>query len=161
MTSKLRFVARLWYYFRIGYATYLTFLLGALNTLVVVWYLAIREVPAIESIFGHFLPFAVVAVLVGVPLSVSIGWLHIKRTPAFSSEMDIGVEANPYYYKLPPGYTKEVWAPLYLELLTQMKRLLESQRLLTEEESSKVDSLERKLRVLIDGGMVGSPRRKV
>ena len=161
MTSKFGFVARLWYYFRIGYGTYLTFLLGAVNTLVVVWYLAIREVPAIENFFGHFVGFAVVVALVGVPLSVAMGWLHIKRTPAYSSEMDIGVEANPYYYKLPPGYNKEAFAPLYLELLTQTTRLLDAQNLLTSEDKSRIEALEQKMRLLIDGGLVGTPRTKM
>jgi len=140
MRTKLGFVARLWYYFRIGYSTYLTFVLGAVNTLVVVWYLAIREVPAIESFFGHFLPFAVAVILVGVPLSVAIGWTHIKRSPAYSSEIDIGVEANPYYYKLPPGYNREVYAPLYLEMLMQLKQLLDPQRLLSDEEKSRIET---------------------
>jgi len=161
MTSKLGFVARLWYYFRIGYGTYLTFLLGAVNTLVVVWYLAIREVPLIESLFGRFVPFAVAVTLVGVPLSVAMGWLHIKRTPAYSSELDIGVEANPYYYKLPPGFNREAFAPLYLELLTQMTRLLDVQNLLTNEDKSRIEELEQKMRLLISGGLVGTPRTKV
>jgi len=161
MPSKLGYVARLWYYFRIGYSTYLTFVLGAVNTLVVVWYLAIREVPAIENFFGHFLPFAIAVILVGVPLSVGIGWIHIKRSPAYSSEIDIGVEANPYYYKLPPGYNREVYAPLYLEMLMQLKRLLDAQRLLSDEEKSRIETIEKKLRLLIDGGFVGTPRTKM
>lgn len=161
MPSKWGYAARLWYYFRIGYATYLTFLLGAVNTLIVVWYLAIREVPAIQNLFGHFIPFAMVVILIGGPLSIAIGWIHIKRSPAFSSEMDIGVEANPYYYKLPPGYNREVYAPLYLELLVQLKRLLSAQGLLDSEENSKIKELEDKLKTLIDGGLIGKPRTKI
>lgn len=161
MTSKLGFVARLWYYFRIGYGTYLTFLLGAVNTLVVVWYLAIREVPAVENLFGHFVPFAVLVTLVGVPLSVAMGWLHLKRTPAYTSELDIGVEANPYYYKLPPGYNKEAFAPLYLELLTQVTRLLDAHKLLTNDDKSRIEALDRKMRLLIEGGFVGTPRTRL
>ncbi len=161
MFSKIRFATRLWYYFRVGYSTYLTFILGATNTLVVVWYLAIREIPAVESVFGHFLPFAVVATTLGVPLSITIGWVHLKRSPAYRSEMDIGVESNPYYYKLPPGYNREVFAPLYLELLTQLKRLLEAQKLLSDEEKSRIEVLEQKLQLLIQGGFVGTPRTKL
>ena len=160
MLRKFSFASRLWYYFRVGYATYLTFILGAMNTLVVVWYLAIREAPAVQSVFGHFLPFAVVVTIVGVPLSVGIGWVHLKRSPAYQSEMDIGVESNPYYYKLPPGYNREVFAPLYLELLTQIKRLLEAQRLLNDDEKSRIETLEQKLQLLIKGGFVGTPRTK-
>jgi len=161
MPSKWGYLGRLWYYFRIGYATYLTFLLGAVNTLIVVWYLAIREVPAVENLFGHFIPFAVVVTVIGVPLSVVVGWFHLKKSPAYSSELDIGVEANPYYYKFPPGYTKEVLGPLYLELLLQLKRLVGAQQLLGNEEKQRIEELERKLQILIQGGYVGSPRTKM
>jgi len=90
MTSKLGFVARVWYYFRIGYSTYLTFVLGAANTLVVVWYLAIREVPAIENFFGHFVPFAILTTLVGVPLgSLSDGCTSSEAQPTAPSRTSV------------------------------------------------------------------------
>ena len=158
MTTKLGFVARLWYYFRIGYGTYLTFLLGFANTLIVVWYLAIKEIPLIEDFFGHFIPFAVVAVVVGVPLSIGAGWLHLKRTPAYSSEMDIGAEANPYNYKLPPGYNREAYAPLFVQLLSLQTRLLDAQGLLTDQDKSQIKDIEQKMQRLIDGQLVGTPR---
>jgi hypothetical protein len=149
---------RLWYYFRIGYGTYLTFLLGAINTLVVVWYLAIGQSPEIQNLFGHFMYFAVVATLLGTPLSVLIGWIHLKRSPAYRSEMDVGAEANPYNYKLLPGFTREVYAPMFLELLVQLAKLLDTQRLLTPEEKTRIETIARKLQTLIDGGVVGTPR---
>ena len=161
MDNKFGFVARLWYYFRIGYATYLTFVLGVANTLIVVWYLAIREIPAVENFFGHFIPFAIAVTLVGTPLSVLIGWAHIKRTPAWTSELDIGVEANPWNFKLPPGWWQQAFAPTYLEILLELKRLLSAQGLLSEEDKTRVEGLENKLKRLIDGGSIGTPRRKL
>lgn len=160
MASKMTFVARIWYYFRMGYSTYLTFLLGYASTLVTVYYLAIKNLPDLLGVFPHFGPFAMLATALGVPLSVVIGWLHLKRSAAWSSEVDIGVEANPYYYKIIPG-KEEVFVPLYLELLVQMKRLAEAQGILSQEEISRIEDLERKLQILIDGGYVGSPRRKL
>jgi hypothetical protein len=126
-----------------------------------VYYLAIKNIPDLLNVFPHFVPFAVLATIVGGPMSVAIGWVHLKRSPAYRSEIDIGVEANPYYYKLPPGYNREVYAPLYLELLLQVKRLLESQRLLDAEEKARIEELERKLHVLIDGGLIGTPRTRL
>jgi len=81
----------------------------------------------------------------------------MKRSPAYTSEMDISVEANPYYYKLPPGYTREAYAPLYLELLQLTKRLLEAQNLLTPDDRVRIEELERKMRTLIQGGQIGTP----
>lgn len=45
-----QFLFRCWYYFRIGYSTYLTFLLGFATTLVTVYYLAINNIPALKPI---------------------------------------------------------------------------------------------------------------
>lgn len=99
-----KFANRLWYYFRLGYGTYLTFFLGAINTLTVVYYLLIKNAPALEAGFPRFVEFAILATAIGVPLSVLVGWLHMKGSLAMTSEMDISVEANHCYYKLPPGY---------------------------------------------------------
>lgn len=152
-------MARLWYYFRLGYSTYLTFLLGYVSTLITVYYLAIKNIPELLTVFPKFVPFAVLSTVIGVPLSITIGWLHLKRSAAFSAEADISAEANPYYYKLYPGYVKEVQYPVYLELLLQIERLMDAQHALTPEDRARIESLEEKLRTLVSGGFVGSPRR--
>jgi len=157
--SAGRLLSRLWYYFRIGYSTYLTFLLGVANTLVVLYYLLIQNVPGLQAVFPHFAVFAVISVVVGLPLSIGVGWLHLKRTPAFLSEIDIGVEANPYYYKLAPGHQSEVFAPINLELLRQIRKIMKTQNLLSEEEEKRMAELEEKMETLLQGGYVGSPKR--
>lgn len=107
-----RFLFRSWYYFRIGYSTYLTFLLGFATTLVTVYYLAINSIPALKSVFPSFLLFAIIAIGIGVPLSVLAGFVHFQRSRAYSAEVDIGVEANPYYYKVTPGKEREISLPM-------------------------------------------------
>ena len=159
--SVWTFVGRLWFYFRMGYSTYLTFLLGYASTLITVYYLAIKNIPDLLTIFPRFVPFAILATVIGLPLSVSVGWAHYKRSAAFSSEMDIQYEANPFWYKLPPGYNKEVFGPVYLEMLLLLKKITESNQSLSSEEKQRIDQLEQKLRTLNAGGMVGSPRRKL
>jgi len=84
MPSTLRYLARAWYY-RISYATYLAFVLGTVNTLKVVWYLAIQQVPVIQGLFGDFAQFAVVVSLISIPLSIGLGWAHLKWSPAYGS----------------------------------------------------------------------------
>jgi len=159
--ARMTFVARIWYYFRMGYATYLTFIMGYVTTLVTVYYLAIKDIPSLLNIFPKFIPFAVISTAVGVPLAIGVGWFHLKRSPAYSSEMDIGVESNPWYYKLPPGYWLEVWGPVNLELLLQVKKLLKANELLSEEDRVRIENLEKKLEILSKGGYVGSPRRSL
>jgi len=150
---------RAWYYFRIGYGTYLTFLVSGVSLVVTVYYLAIRNIPMLETVFQSFTIFTVTAVVVGAPLSVLIGWIHLKRSAAWKAELDIGAEANPYNFKLPPGYWIEVFTPLYLELLTLTSRLAQREGLLTDEERKKITYLEERLETLLRGGYVGRPRR--
>jgi hypothetical protein len=146
---------RAWFYFRMGYSTYLTFLLGFLTTIVTVYYLAINNISFLKLIFPSFWLFGVLAVVIGVPLSIFMGLFHYKRTRAFASEADIGVEANPWYYKYPPGYTREVWGPLFTELLKYSARSLEANNLLSDEDKARIRTLEEKLKALNQGGTVG------
>ncbi|HEY8140068.1 MAG TPA: hypothetical protein VIE86_03195, partial [Nitrososphaera sp.] len=127
MRTNLPF--RSWFYFRTGFAVYLSFLIAAVNMIVTVYYLAIERIDALDPIFPDFTRWAVTVILVGVPLAVFIGWLHLKRSPAYSSEIDVGVEANPYYYKLPPGYWKEALVPVLLETMKLNIKLLNKESL--------------------------------
>jgi len=152
---------RSWYYFRIGYNTYLVFVLGYGSTLVTVYYLAVRNIPELLPLFSRFWIFAIFATIVGVPTSVMIGWIHTKRSGLLSAELDISVEANPYYYKLVPGYWKEVGFPAYLEILRLAKRLSEKEGLLTPDDKLRIEKLEGLFQTLVRGGYVGSPRRRL
>ena len=161
MKIRKNLITRFWYYFRIGYGTYLTFLLGFVSTLITVYYLAIKNLPYLLDLFPHFETFAILATVIGAPVSVAIGWLHLKRSHAYGSEADITVESNPYSYKLTPGKEAEAFAPSYLETLKLVSKLLKSQNLLSKEDESRIDALENKLQTLIEGNMVGNPRRKM
>lgn len=94
-------------------------------------------------------------------MSGAIGWLHLKRTSAYTSEADITIESNPYSYKLVPGKEAEAYAPSYLELLRLLRRLLESQNLLSKDDELRVQRLESNLQALIEGKLIGNPRRKI
>jgi len=145
----------------LGYSTYLTFLLGYISTLVTVYYLAIKNIPDLLEIFPRFVPFAVLATVIGVPLSVVIGWVHLKRSSLYSSEADIAIESNPWNYKLPPGYQKEAFYPLLAAQMKLIRKIAEKQALISESEIKELNDLEEKVRVLLSGGYVGTPRRKM
>lgn len=156
-----RLLFRSWYYFRVGYATYLTFPIGFFSTIVTVYYLAIRNIPGLEQIFPRFLVFCVLAATASVPLSVLLGWIHVKRSRAWTSEMDVTVEANPYNYKLAPGYYKEVLFPLYRELLIGTTQLLDEQGLMDSSRRKRLEELRSKMDLLLRGGSVGLPSRRL
>jgi len=150
---------RAWYYFRMGYSVYLTFLFGYVSTLVTVYYLAVKSVPYLSDVFPRFVPFAVLATVIGGPLSVVIGWIHMKRSRLYSSEADVTQEAYPYNYKLTPGINPEVVFPTALAQLKLLRMMAERNGLLTESERDAIDELEKKYQILIRGGYVGMPKR--
>ena len=93
---KGNIVFRSWFYFRSGWSSYFAFILAALNTLTVTYYLAIENYPALQGIFPNFIQYVLIVVSVGVPLLICVGYAHWKKTPAYRSEADIWIESNPY-----------------------------------------------------------------
>lgn len=150
---------RAWYYFRIGWSTYFAFVLAAVNTLVVTYYLAIDKAPLLKEVFPTFTSYIVILGIVGIPILVFVGYMHYKRSPAYSSEADISMEAYPYNYKLTPGYNREVVFPMYLSLTKMIVKLSKNEDL-TESEMQEISELQNKIEKLINGGYVGSPKHK-
>ena len=155
MKASLPF--RAWYYFRMGYSVYLSFIMAVINVMVTVYYLAISNIPELKSVFPDFTTWAITVLFIGAPLGVAIGWIHLKRSPAYRSELDVSVEANPYYYKLPPGFWKEALVPVMLETMKLNIKLLNKETL-TENEKKDLEALQKKLEILIEGGRVGAPK---
>ena len=94
--SKNNLGFRGWYYFRTGWSTYFAFILAAINTLTVTYFLAIENYPSLKSIFPSFEQYIVIIVSIGIPLLICVGYIHFKRTQAFKSEVDVLIESNPY-----------------------------------------------------------------
>lgn len=157
MKKKLPF--RTWFYFRQGWTTYFAFIFAAINTLVTTYYLAIENIPALKSIFPSFFVYVIIVVSVGIPVLVAVGYVHYKRSSAYSAEADINVESYPYFYKLPPGWNQEVVFPLY-SMMTHLLVKISKNEKLTDKEIEEIKSIEKKLDVLIRGGYVGSHREK-
>ena len=85
-----------WFYFRMGWSTYFAFILAAINTLTVTYFLAVDNYPTLKIIFPSFEIYVLIITSIGVPLLIFIGYSHYKKTKAFRSEMDILVESNPF-----------------------------------------------------------------
>ena len=101
--------------------------------LTVTYFLAIENYPVLNTIFPSFLHYVAVAVFTGVPILVLVGYVHYKRSSAFKAEADINVESYPYWYKLPPGWNKEVVFPLYLLMINLMIKISKNEKLSTDE----------------------------
>ena len=132
--------------------------MAAINVLTVTYFLAIENYPSLQAIFPTFAHYIVIVVGIGVPLLVLVGYFHYKRSQAFAAEADINIEANPYWYKIPPGWNKEVVFPLYLTMLNLMIKMSKNEKLSTEE-IDKITNIQKSLSSLIDGGYIAKPDR--
>ena len=112
---------RSWYYFRTGWSTYFAFILAAINTLTVTYFLAIDNYPALKAVFPSFEQYIVIIVTIGIPLLIFTGYLHFKRTQAFRSEVDVLIESNPYQRR--NTVNAEINLRLNLKILTMMLKI--------------------------------------
>ena len=96
MKLKQRIGFRGWFYFRTGWSTYFVFILAAINTLTVTYFLAVDNYPLLKVIFPTFEQYTLITVSIGIPLLILVGYFHFKRSLAFKSELDIQTESNPY-----------------------------------------------------------------
>ena len=87
---------RAWYYFRMGWSTYFAFIFAAINTLTVTYFLAIESYPILKEVFPSFVHYVIVIGLIGVPILISTGYVHFKKSPSFRAESSVTYESNPW-----------------------------------------------------------------
>lgn len=85
---------RRWMEFRWGHGTYLSFLLNAVNFVLIVYRLLIEHIKPLKAFFSHLYIFVVVFVIVYPPIAILIGRWHRKRQLAIDASLV--VEHSPY-----------------------------------------------------------------
>jgi len=156
--SKKRTGFRAWFYLRMGYSIYWSFLFMGINTLTVTYFLAIEKAPFLKEIFPSFLHYAIVLFLVGIPILVFTGFIHYKKIPGYKSEAEVQIEQNPYVYKLPPGFWLHVVIP-HFRLQSDLLMKISNNEKFTEKELEKMKKLQEKMDILLKGGYVGDANR--
>ncbi len=151
-----KILSRMWFYFRQGWSTYFAFIMAAVNTLTVTYFLAIDNIPILKEIFPSFILYIVVVCSIGIPMLVLVGHAHFKKSSVFGSESDIIAESYPYYYKLTPGVLSEAQFPVYLAMLELLEKAIPEEKL-NENDKEKIENLRTKINQLIKGGYVGNP----
>ena len=153
---KKTFPFRSWFYFRTGYAQYFAFILSIVNMLILTYYLAITNSPALKDIFPSFASYAILFIIIILPILSVVGFLHMKKSSAFTSEQDVFAESQPYNYKLPPGLWKECVVPLLFELLIISKKNINDEKS-NDDDLKRLQALEKKFALLSDGGSLPKP----
>ena len=134
---------RSWFYFRTGWSVYFAFIFAAINTLVVTYYLAIENIPFLREVFPTFTYYVVTAVLVGIPILVTVGYIHFKRSAGFRAETDVAIETNPHARRT--LLNTEAIIASYLFSNELMIKMLKGEKL-TDEEIKKLAELQEKIR---------------
>ena len=144
---------RAWYYFRMGWSTYFAFVFAAINTLTVTYFLAIDNYPFLKEIFPSFIHYVILIGLVGVPILMSIGYVHFKKSPSFRAESTVAYESNPW--ALRDLVNSEYNLILSLKILQMLNKISEKDKsnLSELEESQK---LEKELREFLNNRSTGN-----
>ena len=144
MRSNLGF--RGWFYFRMGWSTYFVFILAAINTLTVTYFLAIDNYPLLKAVFPSFEQYVVIIVGTGIPVLVMVGYAHYKKTLAYKSEADVVVESNPYTRR--NTVNGETNVRLNLQLLSLLLKLSKKEAM-DKNEIEKIEKLQKDINNLV------------
>ena len=144
-SSKSSTGFRGWFYFRMGWSTYFAFILAAINTLTVTYFLAIDNYPVLNTIFPSFEFYILIITSIGTPLLIFIGYSHYKKTRAFTSEMDVLVETNPFLRR--NTVNADVNLRLGIELINLILKL--SKNTISEEELKHLENLKKEISDLV------------
>ena len=144
------------FYFRIGFSTYLALLIGAINVATSTYFLAVDKAPILKELFPTFEVYIALAIGIGFPVIIAMGWIHMKRIGTFSAESNVLTEEFPYHYRHPPGFMTEVIGPLYAMTVNLMIKRRTGEKL-TDDEIRSIQKIDDDLTNLINGGHVGNP----
>ena len=128
-----------------GWSTYFAFILAAINTLTVTYFLAIDNYPALNIIFPSFEIYILIITSIGIPLLIMIGYVHFKKTRAFRSEVDILVESNPIIRR--NTVNTDINLRFNLKLIDLILRL--SKNTISEEELKGIEKIQKEVADLV------------
>jgi hypothetical protein len=128
--------------------------------MIVIYELALKDVPQIHDYFPHLYIFGIIALLIIGPISIYAGLYHLKRTGAYSAEASVLTESNPYAYKAVPGKEREVILPLMMLTAKAVAKVMEQQQTITPEERKEFQDILSRANMLLEGASVGLTKDK-
>lgn len=158
MITKLEnLVFRAWSYFRTGYGTYLAFPMGFISFISTTYYLTINNIPSLASTFPNLYGYAIMVMLIVPPLGALIGWVHMKKSLAYSSQLYVSAESSPYSYRMRPGVETELGWPMWMLLWGIIEKTSESMGVLSDDDREDIEEVRKKILTLLQGGSIGMP----
>ena len=156
-------VQKLWQAFRIGQSTYIAYVIGLINFMLILYRLA--------GIDKHIepIPFAILIIIIIVPAGVVFGVMHIRHQ--VPTENKIMTHYNPYVYKVVPnsketmaikttlwGFEQAKMTNNFIELQADMNKKLwhainelMHKEVFTKEDEAKMDKIKRDAGIIKEG----------
>jgi hypothetical protein len=110
--------------------------------MVTTYYLAIKDVPSLKVIFPSFTAYVAILCIIGIPILVSVGYVHYKRSGAFRAEADISIEVNPYLKRL--LLNTEILLSVYSKLSEILIKVSKNEKL-SQREVEEISELQREV----------------
>ncbi len=152
-----RGIFRIWFYFRTGWSTYFAFILAAINTLTVTYFLAIDNYPSLKNIFPSFEIYILIVSIIGIPLLTAIGYSHFKRTPGLRSESDVLQRENPYWTRM--LVNSQFSLTLNLKILNLITKLSKNEKI-SDNEINELLELQKQFQEHIDTRSLSNKKDK-
>ena len=152
-----RGIFRIWFYFRTGWSTYFAFILAAINTLTVTYFLAIDNYPSLKNIFPSFEIYILIVSIIGIPLLTAIGYSHFKRTPGLRSESDVLQRENPYWARM--LINSQFSLTLNLKILNLITKLSKNEKI-SDNEINELFELQKQFQEHIDTRTLSNKKDK-
>ena len=140
-------IFRSWYYFRNGWSLYFAFIFSAVNTLTVTYFLLIDNYPFLQAIFPTFPHYVIILSTIAIPLLITIGYVHWKRSGARKAEIDINYEVDPYRART--LVNSELILKINLILIQLTTKLVSNEKFNTDE-IKKIKDLQTELENFVD-----------
>lgn len=140
---------RAWFYFRIGYGTYLAFVVNIIQFLLI-GTLYVQRIPEFAGI--HLTVLAAIFVLPFSIASIIIGVLHTRRQ--MRTDIVLSTLQSPYLFRVTPGKEEKLSIPLTILGLKIQRAWAEKIGMMTPELEADFNRFEEMLKVLASGGEV-------
>ena len=121
---KYGWIRRRWLNFRHGHGMYLYFAIGFANFILIFQRLLVERVESLNDFFPHLWMFAVVFVLVYIPVAILVGWWH-NRTQ-MSVEQETFLRQNPFQARIFRMLFDAIDGKLSKEEMDNIRSLLKS-----------------------------------
>lgn len=89
--------------------------------------------------------YILIIVSIGIPLLISIGFVHFKRSQSFKSEADVLIESNPYQRR--NTVNSEIILRLNLKLMSMMIKISNKENF-SENEINEITKLHKEILAL-------------